>query len=54
MGGTGTDWLKPKDRNLAILYMKDSSMLEIIDLHVKDREIFIFKWKGKDANLHTY
>jgi len=54
MGGTGTDLLKLKDRDFAIICMKDSSMLETVDSDVKDINFFIFKWKGKDADLHTY
>lgn len=43
MGGRGTARLKRKDRNLAIAYIEDSSMLETVDSYVKDRELLIFK-----------
>lgn len=50
-----TDLLNLKDRNLATIYiyLKDSSMLKSDKSYVKDRELFIFKWKGKDINLYT-
>lgn len=53
MGGTGTDLLNGKGRNLTVLYIKDNPMLESVVSYVKDRELFIFKGKGKAINLHT-